>query len=162
MSAQRLALVSITTLVATLVTTGIHHIFRLGPGLIVATLIGIGLAIVLWVLYSRTRKAGFLAGYGAFTALVVFWFGFLDGFLDHVVKAAGLDNITFLPGGDAEVVTTALELWSQEASTAFYEGTGILSAMLALLTAVATVALIYVELHRPRRPRPEEGRQRSA
>ncbi|MBN9310325.1 MAG: hypothetical protein J0I99_15905 [Devosia sp.] len=162
MSAQRLALVSITTLVATLVTTGIHHIFRLGPGLIVPTLIGVGLAIVLWVLYSRTRKAGFLVGYGAFTALVVFWFGILDGFLDHVVKAAGLDNITFLAGGDAEVVAPALHLWSQEASTAFYEGTGILSAILALLTAVATVAFIYVELHSRPATSPEEGRQRSA
>lgn len=146
MSAHRLALVSITTLIATLIVTGVHHIYRLGPGLIVPTLIGIGLAIVLWVLYSRTRKGGFLVGYSAFTALVVFWFGILDGFLDHVVKAVGLDNITFLPGGDAEVVATALHLWSQEASTAFYEGTGILSAILALLTAVAASAFVYAEL----------------
>lgn len=151
MSAQRLAHVSITTLIATLVATGIHHIFRLGPGLIVPTFIGIGLAIALWVLYSRTRKVGVLAGYGAFTALVVFWFGFLDGFLDHVVKAAGLDNITFLPGGDAEVVATALQLWSQDSGTAFYEGTGVLSAILALLAAVATAAFIYVELRAQRK-----------
>lgn len=147
MSAHRLALVSITTLIATLIATGIHHIFRLGPGLVVPTLIGIGLAIVLWMRYSRTGKVGFLIAYGAFTALVVFWFGILDGILDHVVKAMGLDNITFLPGGDAEVVATALHLWSQESSTAFYEGTGILSAILALPTAFAAGAFVYAELH---------------
>lgn len=147
MPAHRLALFSIMTLVATLIVTGGHHIFRLGPALIIPTVIGIVLAIGLWTLYGRTRKVGLLAGYGVFTALVVFWFGFLDGFLDHVVKAMGLDNVTFLPGSDAEVVATALQLWSQDASTAFYEGSGILSAILALLAAMATGAFIYLELH---------------
>ncbi len=146
MSAHRLDLISIATLVATLVATGIHHIFRLGPALLVPTLIGIALAVGLWTLYGKTRRLGFLVGYGVFAALVVFWFGFLDGFLDHVAKAAGLENVTFLPGSEAEVVATAMQLWSQEASTAFYEGTGILSAILALLTAVATVAFIYREV----------------
>lgn len=37
-------------------------------------------------------------------------------------------------------------LWSQEATTAFYEGTGILSAVLALLTTIATGIFIYREL----------------
>lgn len=110
------------------------------------TLIAVALAIVLWALYSRTRRLAFLAAYGVFTALVVFWFGFLDGFLDHVAKAAGWDNVTFLPGSEAEVVATAMQLWSQEASTAFYEGTGIVSAALALLTTIATSAFIYREL----------------
>lgn len=145
MSAHRLDLISMATLVATLVATGIHHIFRLGPALIVPTLIGITLAVGLWAFYTKTRRFGFLIGYGVVTALVVFWFGFLDGFLDHVAKAAGLENVTFLPGSEAEVVATAMQLWSQEASTAFYEGTGILSAILALLAAVATVAFIYRE-----------------
>ena len=85
-------------------------------------------------------------GYGVFAALVVFWFGFRDGFSIHVAKAAGLDDVTFLPGSDAEVVATAMQLWSQEASTGFYEGTGILSAVLALLAAAATVAFIYREV----------------
>lgn len=123
-----------------------HLPARLGPVLIVPTLIAVALAIVLWALYSRTRRLAFLAAYGVFTALVVFWFGFLDGFLDHVAKAAGWDNVTFLPGSEAEVVATAMQLWSQEASTAFYEGTGIVSAALALLTTIATSAFIYREL----------------
>lgn len=149
MTETRIALLSIASLLATLVATGVHHIFRLGIGLAVPTLIAIVLAIALWALYSKTRKLTLLATYGVFTALVVFWFGFLDGFLDHVVKAAGLDNVTFLPGSEAEIVATAMQLWSQEASSAFYEGTGILSAILALVTAVSTGVFIYREAPRP-------------
>ena len=40
------------------------------------------------------------------------------------VDSAGLDNITFLAGSEADVVLTAMSLWSQEATTPFYEGTG--------------------------------------
>lgn len=152
MQKTHLAFISITALTATLAATGIHHVFRLGAELIVPTLIAVALGIVLWVLYAKTRRLALLIAYGVFTALVVFWFGFLDGFLDHVVKAAGLDNITFLPGSEAEVVATAMQLWSQQASTAFYEGTGILSAILALLTALSTGAFIYREV--PRRAAP--------
>lgn len=146
MSAARLALFSIITLVTTLLATGSHHIVRLGLGLVMPVLVGLALAIVLWALYAKTQRLALLAAYGVFTALVVFWFGFLDGFLDHVLKAAGLDNVTFLPGGEAEVVATAMQLWSQEATTAFYEGTGILSAILALLTALATGLFVYREM----------------
>ncbi|MBU1306419.1 MAG: hypothetical protein KKF33_12990 [Alphaproteobacteria bacterium] len=77
----------------------------------------------------------------------MFWFGFLDGFLDHVVKAAGLDNITFLPGSEANVVATAMTLWSEETSAAFYEGTGVLSAALALVTMIATSMFVFEALH---------------
>lgn len=149
MTNSPIALTSIISLIATLVATGVHHIFRLGIGLTVPTLIAVTLSIVLWALYSKSRKLALLAAYGVFTALVVFWFGFLDGFLDHVLKAAGLDNITFLPDSEAERVATAMQLWSQEASTAFYEGTGILSAVLALVAAVSTGVFIYREVPRP-------------
>lgn len=137
---------SLAALVATLLTTGIHHVFRLGPELILPTAIGVAVPIVLWVLYERSGKPALLWAYGAYAGLVVFWFGFLDGFLDHVAKAAGLDNITFLPGSEEAVVATAMQLWSQSASSAFYEGTGILSAILALLTVIATGRYIYREM----------------
>ena len=65
------------------------------------------------------------------------------------VDSAGLDNITVLPGSEAEIVATAMQLWSQEASSAFYEGTGILSAVLALAAAVSTGIFIYREVPRP-------------
>lgn len=140
------ALASLMALVATLVATGIHHIFRLGPELLLPTAIGVAVPVALWIVHARTGKPALLWAYGAYAALVVFWFGFLDGFLDHVLKAAGMDNITFLPGSEEEIVATSLQLWSSSASIAFYEGTGILSATLALLTVVTTGLYMYREL----------------
>jgi hypothetical protein len=134
---------SLATLLATLVATAVHHVFRLGPSLIAPSLIGLTLPLVLFALYRRTGRRALLWLYAGYAALVVFWFGFLDGFLDHVAKAAGLDNITFLPGSEADVITTAFTLWSQTATTNFYEGTGILSAILAFLTLITTSAFVY-------------------
>ena len=71
------ALSSLATLVATLLATGIHHIFRLGPELILPTAVGVTVPIVLWALYARSGKAELLWAYGAYAGLVVFWFGFL-------------------------------------------------------------------------------------
>lgn len=146
MSKTSMAFASLMALVTTLIATGIHHIFRLGPALILPTAIGVAVPFVLWVLYARTGKPALLWAYAAYAALVVFWFGFLDGFLDHVAKAAGVDNITFLPGSEKEIVGTAMQLWSQSASAAFYEWTGILSAVLALLTVISTGLYLYREL----------------
>ena len=140
------ALASIASVVTLLVLTGVHHIFRLGIELTIPTLIAIALAISLWIFYGRLRKPSLLTAYAVYTALLVFWFGFLDGFLDHVFKASGLDNVTFLPGSEAEVVATVMQLWSEEASAAFYEGTGIASAVLALVATLATGAFLYREL----------------
>lgn len=146
MSKTSSALASLTALVATLVATGIHHIFRLGSALILPTVIGVAVPVVLWLLHARTGKPALLWAYAAYAALVVFWFGFLDGFLDHVAKAAGMENVTFLPGSEEEIVATAMQLWSPSATTAFYEGTGILSAALALLTLITTGLYLYREL----------------
>lgn len=149
-SPRILQTLSVASLVATLVATGVHHVFRLGAELVIPVLIAIALAMVLPLFYRRTSQRAWLYAYAVYAGLVVFWFGFLDGFLDHVVKAAGLDNITFLPGSEAEVVATVFQLWSVEASSAFYEGTGILSAALALLALIATSAWVYRELPAPR------------
>jgi hypothetical protein len=149
--ATRTPQLSLASLMATLVATGVHHVFRLGPELIFPVLIALALGGALWHLYRRTDSKGFLIAYAVFAALVVFWFGFLDGFLDHVVKAVGLDNITLLPGSDAEVVSTVFKLWSQEATSAFYEWTGIISAAFALPTLLFTTAFLAERLA-PRQP----------
>lgn len=146
MTKSPLPILSLASLLATLLVTGVHHVFRLGPELIIPALVGIGLPVVLFAFYQRTGTRLLLWLYAGYAALVVFWFGFLDGFLDHVAKATGLDNITFLPGGEADTVATAMTLWSQSASTAFYEGTGILSAALALMTMIVTSFFVFAEL----------------
>jgi len=66
-------------------------------------------------------------------ALIFIWFGFVDGFLDHVLKALGLQHTTLLPGGEATVVSTVYSLWSPEAGNLFYEGTGILEFALSAI-----------------------------
>jgi hypothetical protein len=134
-SYERLSLIGLS---ATIATTGIHHVFRLGPQLIVPFFVVLALAVVLMWLHWQTGRRGFFAGYSVIAGLVVLWFGVLDGLFDHVLKGLGLENITFLPGSDADVIATAFQLWSQEATTMFYESTGVLTAVLCLPTIVFT------------------------
>jgi hypothetical protein len=141
-----LGLLSLASLLLTIVTTGVHHVFRLGPELILPVVTALVLATALFVLYRRTGRRGFLAAYTAFAGLIIFWFGFLDGFLDHVVKAVGLENVTFLPGSDEAIIATVYKLGSQEATTAFYEGTGVLSALFALAALVSTALYLAAVL----------------
>jgi hypothetical protein len=120
----RLSLISIT-LTATI--TSIHHIYRLGLGLLVPAIIVTLLPYILIRWFMHTGNKGALWAYGLLTSLIVVWFGIIDGFLDHVMKALGFQNTTFLPGGEAKVVKTVFSLWSPEAGNFFYEWTGILT-----------------------------------
>ena len=139
---NRSRLLSQTALLATVLMTGVHHVYRLGPELILPVLAGVALPLVLLYLLDRTGKRGFAIAYAIYVGLVVFWFGFLDGFLDHVFKAAGIENITFLPGSEAAVVATYFRIGSPHVSYWIYEGTGILSAALAIITSLATAPFI--------------------
>ena len=158
---HRLDVASLSALLATIAATGVHHVFRLGPLVIVPALIGFVLPVVLWTLYRRTARHSLFAAYAVYSGLIVFWFGFLDGFLDHAMKAMGLENTTFLPGSEASVIATAYTLWSQAATTAFYEGTGLLSAILAFLTLFATAAYAQRELGLKRSQNASIGKERS-
>ena len=129
----RLSLISAT---ATTVLTSAHHVYRLGSGVLAPAIVGIALPFVLARWSRSTRNQVPLAGYVLFNGLVFVWFGFIDGFLDHVLKAVGLQNTTFLPGGQEKVVATVFSLWSPSASNVFYEGTGI-------LTFVASIVMLY-------------------
>jgi hypothetical protein len=128
-----LSLVSITL---TSIITDIHHIYRLGFAVLLPAALIVVLPYVLMRWYKHTGKKAALWAYGSLTSVIVVWFGVIDGFLDHVLKALGLQNTTFLPGGDAEVVKTVFSLWSPEAGNIFYEGSGI-------LTFIASVFAVY-------------------
>src|SRR3954462_4141579 len=129
----RLSLISATV---TTVLTSTHHVYRLGLGVLAPAIIAIALPFVLARWSRSTKNHVPLAGYVLFNGLVFVWFGFIDGFLDHVLKAVGLQNTTFLPGGQEKVVATVFSLWSPSASNVFYEGTGI-------LTFVASTVMMY-------------------
>jgi hypothetical protein len=128
-----LSLVSITL---TSIITDIHHIYRLGFAVLLPAALIVVLPYVLMRWYKHTGKKAALWAYGSLTSVIVVWFGVIDGFLDHVMKALGLQNTTFLPGGEAEVVKTVFSLWSPEAGNIFYEGSGI-------FTFIASVFAIY-------------------
>jgi hypothetical protein len=120
----RLSLISITL---TAIITSTHHVFRDGLGLLVPGAIIILLPIVLMRWFTQTGNKWPVWIYGLYNVLIIVQLGVIDGFLDHVLKALGLSHLTFLPGGDAEVVQTVFSLWSPQAGNIFYEGTGILT-----------------------------------
>lgn len=133
------------TLVSTTVATiavSVHHVFRLGPELIVPgiVLVALPIALLLWI---RARSSHLATGlFAALVALIFTWFGVVDGLLDHLLKAIGLENLTILPGGEAEVVATYYSLGSRGTSAAFYEGTGLVEAIASIVMLGFTVALV--------------------
>jgi hypothetical protein len=112
--------------------TVVHHVYRLGMEVVIPSIILLAIPVLLMWWYGR--KASTMARwlYTLNTALVFLYFGIIDGFLDHVLKALGLQNTTFLPGSDAEVIETVYHLWSPDAGHLFYESTGILTFIVGL------------------------------
>jgi hypothetical protein len=138
----RLSCLWLTTMMA---LTSIHHIFRLGYGLLIPTLILTLLPYALLRWYAATGNTAVMKIYSLYSALMFVWFGLIDGFLDHVLKVVGLENLTFLPGGEAEVVKTALSLWAPAAGNIFYEGTGVLTFIAGVFGMVYLVRMIQVK-----------------
>jgi hypothetical protein len=130
----RLPLISLTTAAA---VAGVHHVYRLGPEVLIPALVITALPYVLLRHYRTSGSRLALWSYAGLTSLIFLWFGIIDGLLDHVLKALGLQHTTLLPGGEATVVRTALSLWSPGAGNMFYESTGVLEF------AVSIVALYY-------------------
>lgn len=138
-----LALISAEMMI---LTTSIHHVYRLGLELLIPAIALLSIPILLTLWYSR--RAGRLPSivFGIYAGAVFFYFGIVDGFLDHVVKAIGLENMTFLPGSDAEVIKTVFQLWSPEAGHVFYEATGILTFVFGLVAMFFAYMFVRVSL----------------
>jgi hypothetical protein len=139
------SLISIS--IASILTT-IHHVYRLGWMVLPMFLFTIFLPIGLMYLFRRSNYKNnlMLGAYGLLNGLIFFWFGFLDGFLDHVFKLLGLNNITFLAGSEAEVVETVFQLWSTEAGYWFYELTGAFTFVASLIALYYTAKFIMGRL----------------
>ena len=145
---RHLRALSHASLTLTLAATGIHHIFRLGTELIPVTLAAMAVPWLLLFAYDRFRHWAALVAYAAYAALIVFWFGIVDGFMDHVLKVLGMENLTLLPGSEAEVVATVYALWSPAATYWFYEGSGVVSFLLSLAAAGYTVMFLAAAFRR--------------
>ena len=126
----RLALASLTAAAA---VASIHHVYRLGPEVAIPAVIITGLPYMLLRHYRSSSSRLALWSYAGLAASIFIWFGFVDGFLDHVLKALGRQHTTLLPGGEAAVVSTVYSLWSPQAGNLFYEGTGILEFVLSAI-----------------------------
>jgi hypothetical protein len=146
---QRRALL---TALATVAVTSAHHIYRLGPQMVMPAVAMLVLLSVLMLVYNRSGRTTALWAYTAVNALIFVWFGLIDGFLDHVLKALGLENVTILPGGDAEVVETAFSLWSPAAGNLFYELTGILTFGLGVVALAFNLLLVQNAVTRKQDP----------
>lgn len=124
---------SLASLTVTAAVVSVHHIYRLGVGVVIPAVVLTVLPYLLMRWYRRADSRVALWSYSVLTALIFLWFGFVDGFLDHVMKALGLQHTTLLPGGAAKVVHTAFTLWSTDAGNVFYEGTGLLEFVLSVV-----------------------------
>jgi hypothetical protein len=112
--------------------TVVHHFYRLGMEVLIPSAVLLALPVLLMWWYRRRPSRAARWVYTVNAVLVFLYFGILDGFLDHVLKALGSENTTFLPGSDADVVETVYHLWSPEAGHLFYESTGILTFVVGL------------------------------
>ena len=136
-NARQIAKWSLVSVTLTATITSIHHIYRLGFDMLIPAII---ITIVPYLLMQAFKRWGnrlVLLTYSLFTTFIFLMFGIVDGFMDHVVKALGLQHTTFLAGGQEQIVKTVLSLWSPEAGNIFYEGTGILTFI------VSVIALYY-------------------
>jgi hypothetical protein len=114
------------------VVTVVHHVYRLGMEVLIPSVILLALPVLLMWWYSHSASPVARWVYTVSAGLIFLYFGIIDGFLDHVLKAIGLQNTTFLPGSDADVIETVYHLWSPEAGHLFYESTGILTFAIGL------------------------------
>src|SRR5688572_28013303 len=142
---SRQARLSCLWITAMMALTSIHHIFRLGYGLLIPTLILTLLPYALLRWYAGTGNTAVMKTYSLYSTLMFVWFGLIDGFLDHILKVLGLGNLTFLPGGEAAVVKTILSLWSPAAGQVFYEGTGVLTFIAGVFGMVYLVRMIQAK-----------------
>jgi hypothetical protein len=140
------AKVSLVSILFTAVISSIHHVYRDGFEQIVIWAILIALPLVLMTWFRRTESRWALWLYGLYNLVIITQLGVVDGFLDHTLKALGVPHLTFLPGGDAEVVATVFSLWSPQAGNVFYEGTGVL----AFIGSIFATFYLYRFIHAQR------------
>ena len=139
---------SVLSIMLTATASAVHHVYRDGLGQLVLWVLIIVLPYTLMRWFTRSGKQWLVWTYVLYNVVVITQFGIVDGFLDHTLKALGFPHLTFLPGGEAEVVKTVFSLWSPQAGNMFYEGTGVLTF---IGSVVATVSL-YQCMRTLRRP----------
>jgi hypothetical protein len=139
---------SVLSVVLTSILTTIHHVFRLGLGSLPMWMPIIMLPIGLAVLFKRSKfkNRWLLAAYGLVSYAIIGWFGIMDGLFDHTFRVLGLNNITWLPGGDVEFVKTAFLIGSVETSHWIFQITGSFAFIASLFALFFTSKFIVGRL----------------
>ncbi len=140
--AARLSLISLTI---TGILTSIHHLYRFEWDVFIPAMLVIFLPIVFmhWFLQSGKRVALWL--YGVFSALIIIWFGIIDGGFDHTLRA--INEYVLVPLGISSL-SVDLRLLPPSALSGefFYELTGILSFVASLFAAYYSYKFIRTTL----------------
>ncbi len=149
------AMWSVLSVMLTATASAVHHVYRDGLGQLVLWVLIIVLPYALMRWFTHSGKQWLVWAYVLYNVVVITQFGIVDGFLDHTLKALGFPHLTFLPGGEAEVVKTVFSLWSPQAGNLFYEGTGVLTFIGSLFAAVSLYQFVRT-LRRPSESRAKE------
>jgi ABC-type branched-subunit amino acid transport system substrate-binding protein len=161
---DRNARLSLLAVLATSLSTTVHHWERMGPRSLLLGLAVLGLPVVLWLVARRTRSRLARAAYVAVSAWIVIGFGLYDGMWRSTLKL-------FL-GNYFLVKYSQYFSWDRIGSFPF-EATGILASIAGVFALVYTaravgvrvwqaaalalsVTAALVSTSRPRAPRPGE------
>jgi hypothetical protein len=134
---NRVATWSVLSIMLTATASAVHHVYRDGLGQLALWVLIIVLPYTLMRWFTHSGKQWLVWTYVLYNVVVITQFGIVDGFLDHTLKALGFPHLTFLPGGEAEVVKTVFSLWSPQAGNLFYEGTGVLTFIGSVFATVS-------------------------
>lgn len=141
----KVAQLSLISLTITGVLTSIHHLYRFEWDVFIPAMLVIFLPILFmrWFLHSGKRVALWL--YGIFSALIIIWFGIIDGGVDHTLLA--INEYVLVPLG-IRSLSVDLRLLPPSALTGdfFYELTGILSFIASLFAAYYSYKFIRAAL----------------
>jgi len=121
---QKTAALSLVSITLAGIITSAHHLYRLGFEVLIPALVIVFVPYLLMRWYRRSGSKLALWFYGVLNVLVISWFGVIDGFADHVVKAFGRYILTPLTGESVKIGSMILPPYEGDF---FYEITGILT-----------------------------------
>jgi hypothetical protein len=161
---HKYARLSVISVVLTGVLTSLHHLFRLGLGSLPMWMPVMMAPIGLMMLFKRSRYKSrlILGAYGLVSYTIILWFGVMDGLFDHTFRVLGLDNVTWLPGGDVEFVETAFQIGSVETSHWIFQITGSFVFFVSLFALYFTTRFLVGRLRFDVHHQPKPARQPQA
>jgi hypothetical protein len=144
------ARLSLLGLLATALFTAVHHLYRFGLPLLLPALVLVVLPIVLVFWADRTHSHVARGAYTLYGGLLIVWFGYIDGGLDHALRL--INRVVLAPafGGASPLGGLDFRLLppSELAGDRFYEATGILAFIASTIATYYLGAFLRAALRR--------------